>query len=109
MPVRTTKRSIVFEKPFRLAGYDRDLPAGRYVVETDEELVEGISFPVYRRVLTILHLAARNGNPNLMRTVTVDPADLEAALARDQPPDGLPSDTGPEAAVPLGEPKGSVR
>ena len=86
MSIRTSSRTIAFDKPFRLAGYDDDLPAGRYVVDTDEELLAGLSFPVYRRIRTILNIAARNGNPGLARAVTVDSAELDAALARDTAP-----------------------
>ena len=83
MSIRTSRKTLVFGSPFRLAGYGEDLPAGEYVVETDEELVAGVSFPVYRRTRTILHLAARNGNPNLTREVSVDGAELDAAFTRD--------------------------
>ena len=30
------------------------MPAGNYEVVTDEELIEGVSFPVYRRVATMM-------------------------------------------------------
>ena len=38
-------------KPVKLEGVDRELPAGSYRVTTDEELIEGLSFPVYRRAM----------------------------------------------------------
>jgi hypothetical protein len=62
------------------------LPAGTYSVETDEELLEGISFPAYRRILTLIHLHAKPGHPGLTQTLTVDPNELDAALKRDQAP-----------------------
>jgi len=34
---------------FSLARIGRCLPAGSYEVATDEELIGGLSFPVYRR------------------------------------------------------------
>jgi hypothetical protein len=37
-----------------MEGVGRFLPAGNYEVVTDEELIEGLSFPVYRRVATIM-------------------------------------------------------
>ena len=52
MIARSLNETVVFGKPFLLKGIDRMLPAGDYRVVTDEELIEGISFPVYRRVST---------------------------------------------------------
>jgi hypothetical protein len=50
MTIRTTTKTVTFAHPFLLRGIDRILPAGDYRVVTDEELIEGVSFPVYRRV-----------------------------------------------------------
>ena len=54
MTTRTHERIWTFGKPFMLKGVDRLLPAGSYRVATDEELIEGLSFPVYRRVATMI-------------------------------------------------------
>ena len=54
MTTRTHSKSVVFGQPFLLKGIDRVLPPGAYRVVTDEELIEGISFPVYRRVSTMI-------------------------------------------------------
>ena len=45
MIARTLSKTVVFSKPFLLKG--RILPAGDYRVVTDEELIEGLSFPAY--------------------------------------------------------------
>ena len=50
MTTRTTTKTVTFAHPFLLKGIDRILPAGDYRVVTDEELIEGVSLPVYRRV-----------------------------------------------------------
>ena len=84
MPIRTRKTTVTFNQPFVLAGFDEVFPAGVYNVETDEELLENISFPVYRRKLTLLHLGARPGYPGITRTITIDPNELDKALKRDQ-------------------------
>jgi hypothetical protein len=70
MTKRTSKKTVTFRKPFVLGGFDEVLPAGAYSVETDEELLEGISFPAYRRILTVIHLRAKSDNPGLTRTLT---------------------------------------
>ena len=84
MTTRTTTRTVTFTKPFRVAGFDEELPPGTYEIETDEELVEGITFPVYRRILTIIHLHAMPGHPGRTQMVTIDPDALDAALQRDR-------------------------
>jgi hypothetical protein len=47
---RTTRKIVTFIYPFLLKGIDRTLPPGDYQVVTDEELIDGLSFPAYRRV-----------------------------------------------------------
>lgn len=84
MTIRTTKKTVIFARPFILGGFDEMLPAGVYNVETDEELLEGLSFPAYRRVLTLIHLPATPRHPGVTRTLTIDPNELEAALERDE-------------------------
>ena len=84
MTIRTTKRTVNFTRPFSLEGSEEQFPEGAYVIETDEELLEGISFPVYRRILTLIHLHPERKFPGRQRTMTIDPNALDAALARDQ-------------------------
>jgi len=86
MTIRTSKKTVTFRKPFVLGEFDEVLPAGGYSVETDEELLEGISFPAWRRILTLIHLHAKSGNPDLTRTLTIDSNELDEALKRDQAP-----------------------
>ena len=50
MTTRSHSKSIVFSHPFELKGVDRILPPGDYRVVTDEELIEELSFPAYRRL-----------------------------------------------------------
>ena len=82
MSARTTRKTVTFNRPFSLEGIDRMLPAGGYEVVTDEELIEGLSFPVYRRVATTMLVPAQSyqGSVELM---TVDPLKLAAAQDRD--------------------------
>jgi hypothetical protein len=84
MTTRTHEKAITFRRPFALGGFDELLPAGTYIVETDEELVDGISFTAYRRILTLLHLPTSPAHAGAARTLTVDPDELEAALMRDE-------------------------
>ena len=73
---------MVFSKPFLLKGVDRILPAGDYRVVTDEELIEGLSFPAYRRVATMIFLPAQSHRASSIEMVTIDPLDLQAVQDR---------------------------
>lgn len=82
---RRTRKTVVFEHPFALEADDALIPAGSYQVETDEELVPGLSFIAYRRTRTTITLPAIEFGTAVQRqVVTIDPAQLEAALARDR-------------------------
>jgi hypothetical protein len=83
MTVRTSSKTVTFAHPFLLKGVDRTLAAGDYRVVTDEELIEGLSFPVYRRVATMICLPAESGNASMVEMVTIDPQDLQAAQELD--------------------------
>jgi hypothetical protein len=82
--MRTSRKSIVFNRPFLLKGIDRVLPPGKYEIVTDEELIEGLSFPVYRRVATMMIVPALSHQASSVEMVAIDPHDLAAALERDE-------------------------
>ena len=90
MSIRTRAKTVIFSRPFSLKGVDRVLPAGDYRVLTDEELVEGVSFPVYRRVSTMIFLPAQFHRPGSVELVTIEPLDLRAAEERDAETHQLP-------------------
>jgi hypothetical protein len=82
MLTRTRDKTWTFGKPFVLKSIGRELPAGSYRVATDEELIEGLSFPVYRRVATMIFVPGQH-NASLEMLV-VDPAELQAAREIDE-------------------------
>jgi hypothetical protein len=55
-----------------------------YILDTDEELIEGLSRLAYRRVATLLHLPSTSRPQSHTEVVSVDPAELAAALERDR-------------------------
>ncbi len=65
-------------------------PPGDYEVVTDEELIEGLSFPVCHRVSTAIIVPAQSHQASSVEMVAIDPRDLQAAQDRDasahQPP-----------------------
>ena len=81
MTVRTRDKTWAFRNPFSLKGVDRLLPAGNYRVTTDEELIESLSFPVYRRVATMIFVPGAGASS--VEMFTIDPADLQAAWDND--------------------------
>lgn len=88
MTTRTRSKSVVFSHPFELRGVDRTLPPGEYKVVTDEQLIDELSFPVYRRVATMIFVPGHSRSS--VEMVTIDPRDLETAQERDA---AMPSHT----------------
>lgn len=82
MMSRTRRETVVFKRPFRIAGIEHQIPAGSYELVTDEELIEGLSFPCYRRVATMMTVPAARSSA--LETVLIDPRDLEAAQRADR-------------------------
>jgi len=83
MMTRTTRKTITFRRPFSLSAIDKVQPSGTYTVDTDEELIDGLSFLAYRRVATLLHLPSTSSRVGVTELVTINPLELEAALKRD--------------------------
>jgi hypothetical protein len=79
---RITTRTITFRHPFAMTGLDGWQPAGSYVIETEEELLQALSFPAWRRLHTAIRLP-QPGASIIEQVAPVDPAAVEAALAAD--------------------------
>lgn len=80
--IRTKRRTVSFRHPFSLKGVDRQLAPGDYEVVTDEVLIEDLSFPVYRRMATLILLPVGSRGAST-EMVPIDPADLDEAQTRD--------------------------
>ncbi len=95
MGAHTTSRIVTFTRPFRLSAVPYRLPAGSYTIETGTQ--------GYRPNGTFLRLPLPAGAAGLAPQIMIDPADLEAALARDVAPEPYgpdphtPEPYGPEA------------
>lgn len=83
MSIRTTSSTVSFSRPFVLSGIAGEQSAGSYRVETDEELLQSVSIPVYRRISTLIRLPPRPGSTELARIVDLDPLELAALLVSD--------------------------
>lgn len=86
MFTRTKTRTVHFDAPFTLTGLDGPYPAGDYQVQDDEEQITGISWLAYRRVATVIEVAAGN-RKSLIHVV---PSELDAALEKDRVLSGQP-------------------
>jgi hypothetical protein len=91
MITRTQRKSVVFSRPFLLKGVDRVLPPGDYQVVTDEALIEGLSFPVYRRVSTMIIVPAQSSHASSVEMVEIDPHELLAAQDREKVANQFPA------------------
>ncbi|HEV2560794.1 MAG TPA: hypothetical protein VGT78_01515 [Rhizomicrobium sp.] len=95
MVTRTTSKSVEFRRPFLLNGFERVEPAGIYTVNTEEDMIDALSFPAWRRIATTMQFTRAGAT----EYVTVDPDELHEALMRDgaQPNALLPCFVPPSA------------
>jgi hypothetical protein len=91
MSIRTASSTVSFSRPFFLSGIAGEQPAGSYRVETDEELLQSVSIPVYRRISTLIRLPPRPGSSEVARIVDPDPPELAALLASDAATENEPA------------------
>jgi hypothetical protein len=86
MSIRTSTRVVTFTRPFRLGAIGDEQPAGSYNVETDEERLDTVAHPAYRRIATWMRVPLQSGFAG-SQTIIIDPVELESALARDAAPE----------------------
>jgi hypothetical protein len=84
MSILTSQSTVTFTRPFRLDGVDERQPAGEYLVDIDQELIEGLSFLAYRRVAALVHIPAISQSQTWSQVITVAPAELDAMLECDR-------------------------
>jgi len=83
MTTRSQRETVHFKRPFRIRGVDRLLPAGAYEVVTDEEMIEGLSFPCFRRVATMIMVPGASLNISSMEMISISSVDLSDAQRDD--------------------------
>lgn len=83
MLTRTNRETVSFSNPFSLEGVGCVLPAGSYEVVTEEQLIEGLSFPAYRRLSTMMLVPGQSSRAASVEMLNIDPRDLAAAQDRD--------------------------
>lgn len=84
MPPVKARTSAVFVRPFRIPGFDEELPPGEYALETELHPPSGFPDPESWKASVLIHLHPKDASPALARTLTVPLADLERAEAEDR-------------------------
>jgi len=79
--MRSRRETVTFRHPFQIRGVDRLLPPGAYEVVTDEEMIEGLSFPAFRRVATMIMVPAVQNSA--MEMISIGSVDLSDAQRMD--------------------------
>jgi hypothetical protein len=80
---RSRRETVTFRHPFRIKGIERQLQAGAYEVVTDEELIEGLSFPCFRRVATMIMVPGAPPHHHSTEMLSINSIDLADAQAAD--------------------------
>lgn len=110
MTIRTTTKLVTFAKPFVIN--DQTFPGGSYVIDMDDQILDGVSFQAYRRVLTLLHIKATPAHPGEQRTLVINPKELEALLEEDRRSEEQRNSAGEESiarrAIERGENEGMI-
>ncbi len=86
MTTRSRRETVYFKHPFRIKGIDRLLSAGAYEVVTDEEMIEGLSFPCFRRVATMIMVPGAAPHTSSMEMISISSVDLSDAQRNDASP-----------------------
>ena len=79
MTTRTRRETVHFRHPFRIKGIDRPLAPGAYEIITDEEMIEGLSFPSFRRVSTMIMVPGAPPRRSAMEMISISAVDLSDA------------------------------
>lgn len=86
MDIRSTRTTLTFRKPFTLPHSDRTIPPGDYVLVTEEERLEGLTFSAYRRISGHLIVGGGPANPGRTEMIPVTEAEVAHLIAQDQAP-----------------------
>jgi hypothetical protein len=83
MTIRIKMTATTFSRPFFVEGADEALPAGRYELEWEQEILDAMFSPDCLRTSVLMRLPPKPGSPGLALTVATNWESLERALERD--------------------------
>lgn len=81
---RRTSTTFTFARSFHLERGGDVYPPGTYTVDTLEELLQGVSFPAYRRIATTIQRVLDPSQPRQPAVVIADPRQLDLAVLQDR-------------------------
>ncbi|MCV3274165.1 hypothetical protein [Roseobacter sinensis] len=79
-----TKSVVVFDRPFKMPGFDQTLPAGEYDIETELASPPDHRDPEAWKASVMIHLPPRVSHPGLKRSLLVSLMDFDKVCARDK-------------------------
>jgi uncharacterized Zn-finger protein len=88
--VMPTRRIVTFMRPFSLGGFHGWQPPGRYSVEVDASLMEGMTYASYREMATMVRVVTEGGDGAPGQVAVIDPKELQKALVADAVPNFPP-------------------
>lgn len=83
MAIRTIHTIVHFPTPFALPGFKELQPAGNYIVDHDEEAIEGLSWIAWHHIGAFIHLPAVGVKNATHQMVPINSAELESALNKE--------------------------
>lgn len=83
MVKRINKKLVTFQFPFLIDDIGKQLPAGAYTIESEEESIVGLSFLAFRHIETILVERPPKGKPGATHYWSVDHEALAQAIEAD--------------------------
>lgn len=78
------KGVVVFDRPFKMPGFDETLPAGEYDIETELASPPDHRDPEAWKASVMIHLLPRTSHPGMTRSLLVSLVDFDKARARDK-------------------------
>lgn len=77
----TTRTMVAFAHSFHIAGLEAGQPAGKYVIDVDEEPIDGLTFLARRRVGAVLYVPAGSDPSSCRYAVPMTIGELDAVIA----------------------------
>ena len=78
----TTRTAVAFDHDFHLAGLDARQPSGNYVIDIDEQPIDGLTFLASRRIGAILYVPRGSTPMDYRHAVLMNVPELDAALSQ---------------------------
>lgn len=76
-----SRLTLELSHPFNLAAFDQEQPAGAYVIDVNEQAIEGLTFLATRRVGATLYSPAGTDQANCRYAVPISLTELDTITA----------------------------